>query len=314
MNMALDDSPKISVIVPVYNVEQYLPRCIDSILAQTFTDFEVLLINDGSTDNSGKICDEYARKDSRIRVFHKENGGVASARQLGIDEAQGEYSIHVDGDDWIENDELEIMYKEAIETQYDIISVDYYQNNQYVAEQYESTNLQMIDDMLSGKIRGVMWNKLIRQSLYKIYQIQFPRNINFCEDVYVCTLLFLNTNKIRHMPKAFYHYIDNPQSITRKLKKTTILQRIEFVLEISKHLLQRGISTKCLFWHKFDLKWLMFDSFFFSFEEYNLYFNEIFNLYSYKQYPQYLKNICILYLAQNRLGWNLLKKIRTLKL
>ncbi len=95
------DNPKISVIVPVYNVEQYLPRCIDSILAQTFTDFELLLIDDGSRDNSGKICDEYAEKDSRIRVFHKENGGVSSARNVGLDNTCGEYVSFIDSDDWI---------------------------------------------------------------------------------------------------------------------------------------------------------------------------------------------------------------------
>ena len=94
-------NPKISVIVPVYNVEQYLHRCIDSILAQTFTDFELLLIDDGSKDRSGEICDEYAGKDERVRVFHKENGGVSSARNLGIDNAKGEWISFVDGDDVI---------------------------------------------------------------------------------------------------------------------------------------------------------------------------------------------------------------------
>ena len=91
----------ISVIVPVYNVEKYLPKCIDSILAQTFTNFELLLINDGSKDSSGTICDEYAAKDSRIRVFHKENGGVSAARNLGLDNAKGEWIAFVDSDDWV---------------------------------------------------------------------------------------------------------------------------------------------------------------------------------------------------------------------
>lgn len=307
------NNPKISVIVPVYNVEKYLRRCIDSILGQTFTDFELLLIDDGSTDNSGKICDEYAEKDNRIRVFHKENGGVSSTRQLGIKEAQGKFSIHVDSDDWIEKDMLEIMYKEAVETRSEIISVDYYQNEQYIAEQYPLTNWQIIDSMLNGKIRGVMWNKLVKHSLYVNHQICFPYNINFCEDVYVCTLLFLNANEINHISKAFYHYMDNPQSITRRLTKEIVLQRINFVLEISKVLSQKGISLGCLFWHKFDLKWFMFDSFLFSFEEYSQYFNEIFSQYSYKKYPQCLKNMCILYLAQNHLGWKTLRKIRNLK-
>ena len=98
--------PKVSIIVPVYNTEKYLARCIDSILAQTFTDFELILVNDGSKDNSGKICDEYAQKDSRIVVIHKENGGVSSARNKGIDVAQGEWISFVDSDDWISSDFL----------------------------------------------------------------------------------------------------------------------------------------------------------------------------------------------------------------
>ena len=92
-------NPKISVIVPVYNVEKYLRRCIDSILAQTFSDFELLLIDDGSKDSSGEICEEYAGKDARIRVFHRQNGGVSTARNLGIDKAKGEWIYFVDSDD-----------------------------------------------------------------------------------------------------------------------------------------------------------------------------------------------------------------------
>lgn len=103
--------PKISVIVPVYNTEQYLPRCIDSILAQTFTDFELLLIDDGSTDSSGEICDEYAHKDSRVRVFHKENGGVCSARNVGLDYAKGIWVTFADSDDYVTPMWLELFIK-----------------------------------------------------------------------------------------------------------------------------------------------------------------------------------------------------------
>ncbi len=98
--------PQISIIVPVYNIEKYFHRCVDSILSQTFTDFELLLINDGSNDNSGAICDEYAAKDARIRVFHKENGGVSSARNLGLDNAKGEWITFVDSDDYVKPDYL----------------------------------------------------------------------------------------------------------------------------------------------------------------------------------------------------------------
>ena len=98
--------PQISIVVPVYNVEKYLERCIDSILAQTFTDFELLLINDGSKDSSGLICDKYAEKDSRIRVFHKENEGVSRARNLGISNARGRWLCFIDSDDWVDKEYL----------------------------------------------------------------------------------------------------------------------------------------------------------------------------------------------------------------
>ena len=111
---------KISIITPVYNVEKYIHRCIDSILAQTFTDFELLLIDDGSKDNSGKICDEYAKSDKRIRVFHKENGGVSSARNLGVDEAKGEYISFIDPDDWIELNMYEEIFNFVDENNVDV--------------------------------------------------------------------------------------------------------------------------------------------------------------------------------------------------
>ena len=103
--------PKVSVIVPIYKAEAYLNKCVDSLLVQTLKDFELLLIDDGSPDNSGEICDRYAQKDSRVRVFHKENGGVSSARQCGIDNAYGEYTIHTDPDDWVESTMLEELYE-----------------------------------------------------------------------------------------------------------------------------------------------------------------------------------------------------------
>ena len=103
----------ISIIVPIYNAEQYLHRCIDSILHQNYTDFELLLIDDGSKDASGAICDEYAAKDTRVRVFHKENGGVSSARNLGLDNAQGEYITFCDADDYVDQEWL-AAYRDAI--------------------------------------------------------------------------------------------------------------------------------------------------------------------------------------------------------
>lgn len=116
--------PIISIIVPVYNTEKYLDKCIQSVLAQTYTNWELLLIDDGSTDSSGAICDKYAAEDNRIRVFHKENGGVSSARNLGLDNAQGEWISFVDADDWIENSMLHDAYQKAMDENAEIIFTD----------------------------------------------------------------------------------------------------------------------------------------------------------------------------------------------
>lgn len=118
--------PKVSIIVPIYKAEEYLHHCVNSILAQTFADFELLLVNDGSPDKSGEICNEYAKKDSRVRVCHKEYGGVSSARQCGLDHARGEYTIHADPDDWVEANMLEALYSKAKEDDSDMVLCDYY--------------------------------------------------------------------------------------------------------------------------------------------------------------------------------------------
>ena len=119
------NKPKISVIVPVYKAEKYLHRCVDSIIAQTFTDWELLLVDDGSPDKSGEICDGYSRHDGRIMVYHKNNGGVSTARQTGIDKAIGDYTIHVDPDDWIEPTMLEELYHKATDNNADMVICDF---------------------------------------------------------------------------------------------------------------------------------------------------------------------------------------------
>lgn len=115
---------KVSIIVPVYKAELYIRKCIDSILSQTFTNFELLLIDDGSPDNCGKICDEYAELDTRVHVFHKENGGVSAARNLGLDHAKGDYVCFIDSDDWIDPDMLETLIGWEQKKQTDLLFLD----------------------------------------------------------------------------------------------------------------------------------------------------------------------------------------------
>lgn len=239
----MSENPKISVIVPVYNVEKYLSQCIESILSQTFTDFELLLVDDGSTDNSGKICDEYARGNSRIRVFHKENGGVASARQLGVDKAKGVYSIHADSDDWVEPNMLERMYLKIIETRADMVITDFFSDKDGISCQYikqrtsKTISADILNEILVGNLVGSLWNKLIRHSIYRDYKIRFIPNIDFCEDVLTLAQLFILNVKIKvaYLHEAFYHYCSyNFNSITRNYTRKSFHTQQQYVEALKK--------------------------------------------------------------------------------
>lgn len=212
---------KISVIVPVYKAEAYLHRCVDSLLKQTFQDYEILLIDDGSPDNSGAICEEYAKKDHRVRVFHKENGGVSSARQCGMDYAQGEYTIHADPDDWVEPTMLEELYAKAKEEDADMVLCDFYEEyeNKQIYKQQRPSNLdnQSVFRDLFQKLYGSCWNKLVRRVCFEKYALFFPKEMNLWEDLYVVLNLTMHPIKIAYLPKAFYHYdlFTNVNSIVR---------------------------------------------------------------------------------------------------
>ena len=226
--------PEVSIIVPVYKAEKYLNRCVDSILAQTFTDWELLLIDDGSPDRSGEICDEYAKKDFRIRVIHKENGGVSSARQRGLDEAVGEYTIHVDSDDWVEPNMLEELYEKAKQDDADIVICDYFNNigtKQTICRQCPSSlEPKQVLIELFQQLHGSCWNKLARRVCYKQYGIEFPRGINYCEDLFTWVQFLSHKEvKVAYLNKAFYHYFDNPESITRSYQRSQYETRCEFV-------------------------------------------------------------------------------------
>lgn len=312
--MNLYSTPEISIIVPIYNAEKYLTRCLNSILNQTFKCFELLLINDGSSDDSLNICKRFALKDKRIIVYDKQNEGVSATRQFGIEKAKGTYSIFIDADDWIDSNMLSDMHQLMIQHQYDILICNYFMNNDLVKEkQGIKAPKEIIHNMLNSKIKGVMWNKLVKHSLYTQYKIKFPAKINFCEDVFVCMQLFLFASHIGYTEKAYYHYMENPTSITRKLNKNILLQRIEFVHLASTFLSKNDMDKNWLLWHKLDLKWIGFASGLFTLKEYRNIFPELFQEYNILTYPKSLKNIMILYLASYATFWFLLKRVYLLK-
>lgn len=213
--------PKISVILPAYNASPCIRRMMDSLLAQSFWDFEIIAVDDGSTDETGTILDEYASRDKRVRVFHQQNKGVAMARQLGVDNAKGEYSIHADADDWVEPEMLKEMLAKAKAEDADVVIADFY-NNKGIVRQYAHTlnPHSILCDILKGSLFGGLWNKLARTSLYSKYQARFFPNVNYCEDVLIWMQILQNEEVIiSHLDKPYYHYVENPDSITHKLTK-----------------------------------------------------------------------------------------------
>ena len=224
-------SPKVSIIVPVYKVEQYLRRCLDSIVAQTFTDWECILIDDGSPDKSGDICDEYAERDGRFRVIHQENKGVSAARNAGLDAARGEWIGFVDSDDWVENNFIELLYLSACESGADIVGCDALDETEYDSILSKNNillpNFDLVENLLRNKLHGGLCLYFIKHERFK--NISFVEGMNICEDLLVSIKLFVNKPKTLHISKPLYHYTaSNTNSITRSVfSKEKCLQLVK---------------------------------------------------------------------------------------
>lgn len=249
--------PLISVIVPIYNSEHTLRKCVDSLLAQTFKQFEVLLINDGSTDNSAKICDEYQLIDSRVRVFHQLNGGVSSARQLGIDNAHGKYNIHADPDDWVEPNMLADLYQKAISESADMVICDFYIND-YRKEEYCKQEPSVMDNEVILKemftrLHGSTCNKLIKNELYSRYKIHFPQEITFCEDLFIVASLLLKPIKVSYLSQAYYHYVRDKQHNSLSLRYSEKALEQDLYLTKVFHDLLKNTSVQALACKRFAI-------------------------------------------------------------
>ena len=213
--------PKVSVIVPVYNAEKYLNECVDSILNQDFTDFELLLIDDGSKDNSGKICDKYAHKDNRVRVFHKENGGVSSARNLGLDNAIGEYIIFIDSDDYVDVNYLSILMSVGDS---DLVVTGYegfgYKIDTYSFENTKYSGWQIsvcLSQYMNSIPFRVPWDKRYKTDIIKKKSIRFNPLLRIAEDtVFVQTyLLYCDTIEFKIGTPYHYRLECNPLSFSK---------------------------------------------------------------------------------------------------
>ena len=205
--------PQVSVIVPIYNAEKFLHRCIDSILAQTYTDFELILINDGSKDNSGAICDEYAINNSCVRVFHKKNGGVSTARNLGLDNAKGKWITFIDSDDYVDADFLNFYIKNIDDNSEIIIQPIKVIDHGYVEFAGPKCLIEgngmdiMIALKYDGGTIGYIFNKLFCSNIISKNRLRFKEDIRLREDEDFVLRYLLYVNKGRIIDKGGYNYI-----------------------------------------------------------------------------------------------------------
>lgn len=225
-----------SVIVPIYKIEEYLEKCIQSILNQTFSDFELILVDDGSPDKCPEICDAFAEKDARVLVIHKENGGLVSARQAGMKIAQGEYIIHVDGDDWIASDMLQTAYQLICQYQVDIVSFGYSCESGLKSEKFTEIAAEGFYDkervqkelypsvLMNADMKHLfytMWGKAIRREMLYPHQMAISTKTSFCEDVSGIAPAYLDAQSvyISHEVKCFYRYLQQSDSHHFKIKQ-----------------------------------------------------------------------------------------------
>lgn len=233
--------PKVSVIIPVYNAEKYLNRCVDSVLKQDYEEFELLLVDDGSTDSSGKICDHYAETDRRVRVIHKENTGVSDSRNLAIKTAKGEYLQFLDSDDWITPEAVGLLVRAAEENDCEMVIADFYR---VVGERVSQKGRSEHDGILSREkfalemmenpadfYYGVLWNKLYRRSLIEQHALCMDKDISWCED------FIFNMEYIRHIKNVYvlrvpiYYYVKTPGSLVSQgtsISKTIRMKSMVF--------------------------------------------------------------------------------------
>ncbi len=252
--ITMNNTPIISIIVPVYNAGMYLRRCLDSIAAQIEKNFECILVDDGSTDESGVILDEYAKRDDRFIVFHKTNGGVSSARNLGLSKAKGKWITFCDSDDYVACNWLESMFNLGSTESAQVVVCDFYEmslkgNERKYAWDFSGDHPYMTlnshERDLDQAIRyswGVVWNLLIDASFLQTYHIQFDDGITFSEDSVFFIKLIAYGIKVSYLNKPLYYYNrTNESAVTHQLQKKNLVDRILAFNLLSKTLNELGL-------------------------------------------------------------------------
>ena len=250
----MDNNEKlISIIIPIYNVEKYLKRCVESVVNQTYKNLEIILVDDGSPDNCGKICDEFARKDERIKVIHKKNGGLSDARNAGIDVAKGEFLSFIDSDDYVDKRFIQTMYNNLINNDADISLVKHYSfsNDEDILETKEKEKVAVLskdeyfDQMYENPIdKVVAWNKLYKREIFD--KIKYPiGKIN--EDEAVIHYIIGSVSKIAISNLELYYYFQRESSIMNKGKSNNF-DRFDFIYDRLEYFKKHNMKNrKCYY-------------------------------------------------------------------
>ena len=233
-------NPSVSIIVPVYNARKTIARCIESIINQEFQDFELLLVNDGSKDDSGQICDSYAAQDKRIRVIHKDNSGVSDSRNMALDLAKGKYIQFLDSDDWITTDATNLFFRAAEDHHCDMVISDFYR----VVGQRVSHKGDIDDDAVMTRedyaahmmenpadfYYGVLWNKLYRRDLVEKYHLRMDVSVNWCEDFLFNLEYILHANVFYALQAPVYYYVKTKGSLASQGLSITKTVKMKFMV------------------------------------------------------------------------------------
>lgn len=252
---------EISVIIPIYNASCYLPRCLDSILAQTFTDWQLLLVDDGSTDASLQVMQEYQAKDRRIKCFHKQNEGVSLTRQYGLDRVETPYFIYCDADDYVESDYLELLYQAIKENDADLAVCDYreeYENGSIIHHFDESSYLSFLKSLLLLKCWGVTWNKLYKTEIARKAKIEFIPHLQMWEDLAFTVAYCVIVSHVAFVPEVLYHYNKmSSESLTTDENLQKNHDRVAAIKQMESHILSSPYAKDLqseMIWLKFHIK------------------------------------------------------------
>lgn len=235
----------ITIIIPIYQVEKYLRKCIDSVLSQTYKNLEIILVDDGSTDSSPEICEYYQKKDSRIKVIHKENGGLSDARNAGMKIATGKYIGFIDSDDYIKSDMYQVLYENIVKTNADISICDFlaikesdanYNREERKQDINEYNTIEALRLLIENKIRSYAWNKLYKRELLE--GIQFPKGKKM-EDLAVMYKIFEKAEKVVYTNKTEYYYLQRSSSILGNIDMQLTNDLYEFVTERYQYIIRK---------------------------------------------------------------------------